>query len=69
MLIGHKINIALCTDDRYASHAAICITSILENNKDENCHIYILTESLNAINTAKFSQLRFYLRSNSKECK
>lgn len=57
MLIENKINIALCTDDRYASHAAICVTSILENNKGENCHIYILTEGLNAINIAKFSQL------------
>ena len=44
MLIENKMNIALCTDDRYASHAAICVTSILENNKDEICHIYILTE-------------------------
>ena len=43
------MNIVLCTDDRYASHATICVTSILENNKGENCYIYILTEDLNVI--------------------
>lgn len=51
------MNIALCTDDNYANHCAICITSILENNKDEDCHVYVLTGGLTAENNQKFSYL------------
>ena len=51
------MNIALCTDDNYANHCAVCITSIFENNKDEDCHIYVLTGGLTEENNKKFSYL------------
>lgn len=51
------MNIALCTDDNYANHCAVCITSIFENNKDEDCHVYVLTGGLTAENNMKFSYL------------
>ena len=54
------MNIALCTDDNYANYCAVCITSILENNKDADCHIYVMTSGLTAENTAKFSFLNDY---------
>ena len=55
-----NMNIALCTDDNYANYCAVCITSILENNKDADCHIYVMTSGLTAENTAKFSFLNDY---------
>lgn len=54
------MNIALCTDDNYANHCAICVTSILENNKDNQCQIYILTNGLTEDNEKKFKQLSQY---------
>ena len=54
------MNIALCTDDRYANHCAICVTSILENNRNESCQIYILTEGLSEDNCRKFDFLSQY---------
>lgn len=56
------MNIALCTDDNYANHCAICITSILENNKDSDCHIYVITEGLTQENSDKFTYLSNYYR-------
>lgn len=56
------MNIALCTDDRYANHCAICITSILENNKLEDCHIYVMTEGLLDENIKKFHYLEEYYK-------
>ncbi len=55
--MNEELNIALCTDDNYASHCAICISSILENNKNEDCHVYVLTDGLNKENEEKFRQL------------
>ena len=54
------MNIALCTDDNYANHCAVCVTSILENNKSEECHIYVLTEGLTEENVNKFKYLEDY---------
>lgn len=51
------MNIALCTDDKYAFPCGVCITSILENNKDEVCNIYILTEGLAPKSIEKFRNL------------
>lgn len=51
------INVAYCTDDNYASHCAVSITSLLENNKDSQCHVYVLTEGLNAESTKRFELL------------
>ena len=51
------MNIALCTDEKYAFPCGVCITSILENNKDEECNIYILTSGLTNKTTRKFNEL------------
>lgn len=59
-----NMNIALCTDDNYANHCAICVTSILENNKDNQCHIYILTNGLTESNEKKFEELSKYYKQN-----
>ena len=55
------MNIALCTDDNYASHCAICITSILENNKHTKCHIYVLTGGLNKENQERFRKVTYII--------
>ncbi|NPD81352.1 glycosyltransferase family 8 protein [Prevotella sp. PINT] len=51
------MNIALCTDENFSIPALVCITSILENNKNEDCHIYVLTDGLSNSALAKFSRL------------
>lgn len=51
------MNIALATDDRFARPCAVCVASILENNKDEELHIYILTCGLLPANVALFTKL------------
>lgn len=51
------MNIALATDDKYALGAITCITSFLENNRNEGCHVYVLTFGLNAQTIRKFQKL------------
>lgn len=51
------INVALCTDDNYASHCAICVASILENNKASDCCVYVITDGLNEENNSRFQKL------------
>lgn len=51
------MNVAFCTDDKYAFPCGVCITSILENNKAEECNIYILTECLSDNTIMKFKTL------------
>lgn len=51
------MNIALCTDENFSIPALVCITSIFENNKDEDCHIYVLTDGLSDKACTKFSKL------------
>lgn len=47
--------VALATDDRYAMACGVCVTSILENNKD--CSVCILTEGLSDVEIARFRRL------------
>lgn len=56
------MNIALCTDDNYAKYCMITIVSILENNTDTSCCVYVLTDSLNNHNLKLFSYLENYYR-------
>lgn len=51
------MNIALCTDERFSYPCGVCVTSILENNKDEECNIYILTDYVTEKTTSKFKEL------------
>lgn len=48
------IEIGLCTDENYAMPCGICITSILENNKNIPVRIHILTEKLSSGSIQKF---------------
>lgn len=51
------MNIALCTDNNFAIPAMVCIISIFENNKDADCHVFILTDSITETLREKFLQL------------
>ncbi len=50
------MNIVLCTDNRYVNACGVCITSILETNKDINISIFILTEGIENKYKKKFQQ-------------
>lgn len=51
------MNIALCTDENFSIPALVCITSIFENNRGDECHIYVLTDGLSYKAKTKFSLL------------
>lgn len=51
------MNIALCTDENFVIPCLTCITSIFENNKDDVCHVYVLTEGLTHKSIEKFRKL------------
>lgn len=51
------MNIALCTDENFVVPCLTCITSILENNKDTEIHVYVLTEGLSEKSYTKFYRL------------
>ena len=43
------IHIGLCTDNRYAMPCGVCVTSLFENNKDEEITVYVLEKGLTHI--------------------
>ncbi len=51
------LNFALCTDENFVVPSLVCITSIFENNIDEECHVYVLTEGLSKAAYLKFEEL------------
>ena len=51
------IYIGLCTDNRYAMPCGVCVTSLLENNKDEEITVYVLEKELTDENRKKFDRL------------
>lgn len=51
------MNIALCTDEKYSFPCGVCVTSILENNKECECNIYILTPGLKKDTIEKYNLL------------
>lgn len=51
------MNIALCTDENFSIPALVSITSIFENNKDGDCHVYVLTDGLSEKAREKFAKL------------
>ena len=51
------IYIGLCTDNRYAMPCGVCVTSLLENNKDEEITVYVLENELTDENRKKFDRL------------
>lgn len=70
------MNIALCTDKKYAFACGVCVTSILENNKGEECNIYIITEGLDeesiklfGVLTQKYNQCIYIIRIEEERLK
>ena len=54
----NTLNVAYSFDDGYAQHAAVSITSLLENNKDiEEIFIHIITNSLSKENVSRIEQI------------
>lgn len=51
------IHIGLCTDNRYAMPCGVCVTSLFENNKDEEITVYVLEKGLTVENRKKFDRL------------
>ena len=51
------MNIVLCTDENYAMPCGVCITSIFENNREEDCNIFVLTKGLEKNTIEHFEQL------------
>ena len=47
------IHIGLCTDNRYAMPCGVCVTSLFENNKDEEITVYVLEKGLTDDNKEK----------------
>jgi len=55
-----KIDIVLASDEKFAIPCMITITSILENNKDYECHIYVFNTGYTDSTKDKFKQLSFH---------
>lgn len=51
------INILCATDDNYVPFCGIMLTSLFENNKQEQFDIYIMTEGLNSNNRSLLNKL------------
>lgn len=56
------MNFALCTDENYAKYCAVCIVSILENNRDDVCNIFVLTDRLSFEIKKMFSELSLFYK-------
>lgn len=51
------LNFALCTDDNFVVPALVCITSVFENNKSDECRVAVLTDGLSSDAKNKFQRL------------
>lgn len=51
------MNIVLCTDENFSIPCLVCIVSILENNKNNVCNIFVLTDGLEDSTVGKFKHL------------
>lgn len=51
------MNFALSLNDKYVMPCLALATSIFENNKTSDCHIYLLTDGLTEENVSKFDRL------------
>lgn len=52
-----RINIALAANEKFARPCMVTIVSILENNTDNDCHIYVLNTGYEDKTVQKFAQL------------
>lgn len=53
---SNPIHIALCADEGFALPMGVCLTSLLENNKENNLHIHILTAGFAQSTIEKINQ-------------
>lgn len=53
----NSINILCATDNNYAPYCGVMLTSLLENNKDCNFDIYVLSSEISDINRKRFKVL------------
>ena len=51
------MNILCATDDNYVPYCGIMLTSLFENNKEQNIVVYLMTGGLNEKNTIAFERL------------
>ena len=51
------MNIVFCTDENFVIPCLVSITSVLENNKDEDCCIFVLTNGISEKSVSKFGLL------------
>lgn len=51
------MNILCATDDNYVPYCGIMLTSLFENNKNQNIVVYLMTAGLNKKNIADFDKL------------
>lgn len=58
------MNIALCTDENFSIPALVCLTSIFENNKDDDSHVYVLTDGISDNAKEKFKKMSVLYNQN-----
>lgn len=51
------MNIVCATDNNYIQHCGVMLTSLFENNRLDNIHIYLLTEGLSDKNKLSLKQI------------
>lgn len=51
------MNIVCATDNNYVQHCGVMLTSLFENNKGEEIHVYLLTEGLNDLDKASIENI------------
>lgn len=58
-----RINVVLASDEKFAAPCMVTIVSILENNKDNDCRIYLLNAGFSKSSIYRFKELsRLYDR-------
>lgn len=63
-----KIHVALCTDENFTIPALVCVTSLFETNRHNDCEVYILTDGLSDKATSKFRKLSEYYNQKVEIC-
>ncbi len=51
------LHVALCTDENFVVPTLVAATSILENNRDSNIQIHIISEGISDLSKRKFDEL------------
>ena len=62
------MNIACATDNNYVQHCGVMLTSLFENNKGEDVHIYLLTAGLTQKNKTSLENIINHYKGNFHYC-